>query len=85
VFENFNAGLYLRQHERTADDCERIREYYAANSVPFDAQHGFDERRAAAANPGWARRFGVQRTRLEQFRLSTFELARSGGRRVTGW
>ena len=85
LFENVNAGVYLRNTPETRSDLERVREYYVFEGVPFDPVFGFDEHIAYKWNNGWARRFRVERTHLDQFRMSETTVIRSGGNRVNGW
>ena len=85
LFENVNAGLYLRRAPHTQADLERVKEYYANRGVPFDPELGFDEQSVFEKNEPWANRFGVRRTHRNQFRMSSREIQRNGGRRVRGW
>jgi hypothetical protein len=85
LFENITAGVYLRKAPETRADLERVREYYVFEDVPFDPVLGFDEQIAYQWNRSWARRFRVQRTHLDQFRMSTSTVVRHGGNRIKGW
>ena len=85
LFENVNAGLYLRRHPDTKADLERVRAYYGRRGIPFDSERGFEERRVFEANKRWANRFGIRRIHYDQFRLSFRQLQRGGGRPVEGW
>ncbi len=67
VFENFNAGVYLRPGRAFEKNLERCRAYYETRGIPFDARMGFDEERAMLAAPRWARALHVQRIHLDQF------------------
>ena len=64
-FENFNAGLYLRNTPENFDDLHRCYDYYARQGIPFDFDSGFEEHAAALANEGWAARFRVERQHLK--------------------
>jgi hypothetical protein len=85
LFENVNAGVYLRNTPETRSDLERVREYYVFENVPFNSALGFDEHIAFQRNRGWARRFRVERTHFDQFRLSEMTVVRRGGNRANGW
>ena len=85
LFENVNAGLYLRRGPDTEADLERVKGYYNQRGVPFDSELGFDERRVFEANRAWANRFGIKRTHYHQFRISFRQLQRGRVRRVRGW
>ena len=85
VFENVNSGVYLRQGASFDDNLDRCEDYYRARGVPFDRDSGFDERRALAANPRWARRMGVSRLHLDQFGEHGLRAAGGPLRWVPGW
>ena len=63
IFENFNAGLYLRDRPASTTNLQRCAEYYEAYGIPFGKQEGFDEYAAYKANPEWAEHFRVERRR----------------------
>jgi hypothetical protein len=67
VFENFNAGVYLRS--TAADDLARVVRYYQRAGIPFDSQRGFDGRAASEHNEGWARAFRVEPRHVVHFGL----------------
>lgn len=69
VFENWNAGVYLRDDPANAENLGRCADYYAARGIPFDPARGFDGRAARRANREWAERFRVQRRHLRHFRM----------------
>lgn len=75
IFENFNAGLYLRDRPESAANLRRCAEYYEAYGIPFDMNEGFDEHAAFEANPEWAKDFRVERRHLKM----------GGGKMVAGW
>jgi len=65
IFENFNAGLYLRNAPENAANLQRCADYYHGQGIPFDKAKGFDERAAYQANSQWATRFRVERKHLK--------------------
>jgi hypothetical protein len=65
IFENFNAGLYLRNTPENSDGLDKCRDYYSARGIPFDLDEGFDEHAAYRANRDWAKQFRVQRRHLK--------------------
>ncbi len=67
VFENFNAGVYLRS--TAADDLARCARYYQRVGVPFDSERGFDGRTAHQHNEEWARAFQVEPRHVVHFGL----------------
>jgi hypothetical protein len=75
LFENFNAGVYVRNTPRNATNLQRAAEYYARYGVPFSSETGFGERQAVEANKTWATDFRVERAHLK---LRT-------GTMVNGW
>jgi len=85
LFENVNAGLYLRRGPGTEADLERVQRYYDQRGIPFDSELGFEERRAFEANRAWANGFAIRRTHYQQFRMSFRLLQRGRVRRVKGW
>ena len=85
LFENVNAGLYLRRGPGTEADIERVQRYYDQRGIPFDSELGFEERRAFEANRAWANGFAIRRTHYQQFRMSFRLLQRGRVRRVKGW
>ena len=85
LFENVNAGLYLRRGPDTEADLERVQGYYDRWGVPFDSELGFEERLAFEANRDWANRFAIRRTHYYQFRMSSRQLQRSRVRGAKGW
>jgi len=68
IFENFNAGLYLRDRPASAANLRRCAEYYEAYGMPFDMNKGFDEYAVFKANPEWAKDFRVERRHLKMGR-----------------
>ncbi len=74
VFENFNAGVYLRNTPDATASLQRCAAYYRAYEIPFDPRAGFDERLAYASNRDWAKQLRVQRQHLSM-----------NGRLVNGW
>ena len=85
LFENVNAGLFLRRASATRADLDRVTAYYEEHGVPFDSETGFDERLVFNRNRKWAREFGVSRVHLSQFRMRFSAIQRTSGRRVRGW
>jgi hypothetical protein len=85
LFENVNAGLYLRRTPDTRADLHRVKEYFEEHRVPFDSETGFDERHVFNQNRKWADEFGVRRVHLRQFRMRFSAIQRTGGQRVRGW
>lgn len=75
IFENFNAGLYLRDRPESAANLQRCAEYYEAYGMPFDMSKGFDEHAVFKANPEWAKDFRVERRHLKMGR----------GKMAAGW
>jgi hypothetical protein len=75
LFENFNAGVYVRNTPKNAVNLERAAEYYARFGVPFSTETGFSERAANEANKTWASDFRVERQHL---RMRTANM-------VAGW
>ena len=64
LFENFNAGVYVRNAPRNAVNMQRSAEYYGRFGIPFSTESGFSERQAADANKTWAGDFRVERQHL---------------------
>lgn len=84
LFENVNAGLYLRHGPDTEADLKRVQAYYDQWGVPFDSDLGFEEKRAFEANRAWADRFAIKRIHYYQFRMGMRQLQRSP-RGAKGW
>jgi hypothetical protein len=85
LFENFNAGVYLRGASQSAADLERVQAYFESKKITFDAELGFNAEAAAHENERWARRFGVGAIHIEQFRMTASEVARGRVKRVHRW
>jgi len=83
VFENFNAGVYLRSTD--SDDFARCRRYYRRLGIPFDPAHGFDGRVAHENNPQWARAFRVEPRHVVHFGLWGNPVGVAPERIVEGW
>lgn len=64
IFENYNAGLYLRDGPAAAANLQRCAQYYEANGIPFGEQNGFHEYAAYKANREWAKQFRIRRRHL---------------------
>ncbi len=75
VFENLNAGVYVRDTPANAENLRKCAEYYRARGIPFDPAKGFSERAAFVANREWCREFRVERMHL---RMRT-------NKKVAGW
>ena len=65
AFENFNAGIYVRNTPRNAENLRALEAYYARFGIPFSPETGFDEHRAFDANRTWAADFRVERQHLK--------------------
>ena len=85
VFENFNAGIYIRSDPRSRGDLRRCQAYYAARGIPFDPAQGFDGLAAQNANRRWARGFRVSRRHLDHFRLWGSPTGIAPNRIVDAW
>jgi hypothetical protein len=85
LFENFNAGVYLRRASQTSADLERVHAYFESKKIAFDADSGFNAEAAAQDNKRWAQRFGVGATHIEQFRMTASEVARGRMKRINRW
>jgi hypothetical protein len=85
IFENFNAGVYLRDGPESAENLRRVAAYYAALGIPFDPAVGFDGRAARRANRGWARQFRVQRKHVQHFRIGGTPAGVSRKRLIDRW
>ena len=85
VFENWNAGVYVRDDPANAENLRRCADYYAARGIPFDATRGFDGRAARLANRDWTQRFRVQRRHLRHFRVWGTPTGVSPEHLVDGW
>lgn len=64
IFENFNAGIYVRNSPESAENLRRCAAYYRSQGIPFDLSAGFDEHAAFLANREWAEIFHVRQRHL---------------------
>ena len=72
VFRNMNGAVYLRANERNQANLARVVEFYAAQSIEFDPETGFDVERVIAENYGWARFHGVIPSNFTQLTRASF-------------
>jgi hypothetical protein len=85
VFENFNAGVYLRPGAAFEENRRRVAAWYEARRIPFDSHTGFDEEQAAAADPRWAKRMHIRRVHVEAFGVDGERARGAKPVKVSGW
>jgi hypothetical protein len=68
VFENFNSGVYLRNHDRNAENLRKCAMFYLSRGIPFDMKRGFDERLAYLAKREWAESVSISRNHISMGR-----------------
>lgn len=66
VFENFLAGVYVRNTPRNHANLQRCAAYYEPLGIPFSMTKGFSELAARRANVDWCNRYYVQRYHLNR-------------------
>jgi hypothetical protein len=59
IFRNLTGAVYLRDLPRNRASLERVSEWYASQSVPFDVERGFDPEAVVRTQRAWAIQHGV--------------------------